>query len=209
MPSLQHLVPFLLATIVFAYLPGPGMLYAAAQTMARGRAGGLMASLGLHLGGYLHVALAAFGLAAALHYVPSLYLAVKLAGAAYLVWVGLGLLRRSVAAGEMLALPAAGPRRAFLQSVTVEMLNPKTAIFFVAFLPQFVDPAAALPVWAQLLLLGTLVNLCFSSADVAVTLAAAAVLRRLRRTGAAQRVVGAMGGSLLIGLGVRLAIARD
>ena len=206
MPSLQHLVPFLLATLVFAYVPGPGMLYAAAQTMARGRRGGLMAALGLHLGGYLHVAAAAFGLAALLHYVPTLYLVLKLAGALYLVWLGIGMLRRGGGPAE---LPAAAPRRAFLQSVTVEMLNPKTAIFFVAFLPQFVDPAAALPVWGQLLLLGTIVNLCFSSADVAVTLAAALVLARLRRAGPAQRLMRWVGGSLLIGLGARLALARD
>jgi threonine/homoserine/homoserine lactone efflux protein len=206
MPSLQHLVPFVLATLVFAYVPGPGMLYAAAQTLARGRRGGLLAALGLHLGGYLHVGAAAFGLAALLHYVPTLYLALKLAGALYLVWLGIAMLRRGGHAAE---LPAAAPRRAFLQSVTVEMLNPKTAIFFVAFLPQFVDPAAALPVWAQLLLLGTIVNLCFSSADVAVTLAASAVLGRLRRAGPAQRVMRWVGGSLLIGLGARLALARD
>jgi threonine/homoserine/homoserine lactone efflux protein len=209
MPSLQHLVPFVLATLVFAYVPGPGMLYAAAQTLARGRTGGLMAALGLHLGGYLHVLAAAFGLAAALRYVPSLYLAVKLAGALYLVWLGIGLLRRGAGVSEPSSQPAAAPKRAFLQSVTVEMLNPKTAVFFVAFLPQFVDPAAALPVWAQLLLLGAIVNLCFSSADVAVTLAAAAIFRRLRRAGPAQRIMRLLGGSLLIGLGARLALARD
>ncbi|MGF1551433.1 MAG: LysE family translocator [Paracoccaceae bacterium] len=209
MPSFELFLAFLAATAVFAYMPGPSMLYTAAQTLARGRRGGLMAALGLHLGGYAHVIAAALGISALFHAAPSLYLALKIAGAAYLVWLGLDLLRRR--AQPQAALPAveAGTgRRAFLQSVVVEVLNPKTAIFYIAFLPQFTDPAAAWSITAQLMVLGVIVNVMFSSADLFCVALAGAVVERFRRSGRAQRVARMVGGMTLIGLGTNLALQR-
>src|SRR5689334_3824590 len=159
MASFDLLLTFTITTAIFAFIPGPVMLYAAARTLADGRAAGFMASLGIHLGGYVHVLTAAAGLSILFHAVPTLYLAVKLAGAAYLVWLGVALLR-SGAPGDA-TVPDAMVRagwRALAQSIAVEVLNPKTAIFFLAFLPQFADPAAGLPIWGQLLILGTIVN---------------------------------------------------
>lgn len=210
MPSAELFLTFLATTAVFAYMPGPSMLYAAAQTLARGRGSGLMAALGIHLGCYVHVAAAAAGLSVLFHAVPTLYMAVKLAGAAYLVWLGVSMFRN--AGGEDAALPGFQPksgRRAFVQSVTVEVLNPKTALFFVAFLPQFVDASAAFPVWLQFVVLGTIVNLIFSTADVMCVFLAGALLRRLRRSGRAQRLARRAGGTLLIGLGTHLALQRS
>ncbi|HZS82033.1 MAG TPA: LysE family translocator [Stellaceae bacterium] len=209
MPPIDHLLPFVAATLVFAYIPGPAILYTAAQTLARGRAAGLMAALGIHCGGYFHVVCAAFGLSAVLHYVPALYLAVKLAGAAYLVWLGIGMIRGGLDASRLPQVAAKGPRRAFVESIVVEICNPKAAIFFLAFLPQFVDPAAALPLALQFLVLGTIVNLTFSSADLVTILLTNAVLRGVSRAGLGQRIARLVGGSLLIGLGARLAVARD
>jgi threonine/homoserine/homoserine lactone efflux protein len=210
MPTTELLIAFLAATAVFAYMPGPAMLYAAAQTMSGGRSAGLVASLGIHLGGYAHVIAAAAGLSVLFHAVPVLYTLVKLAGAAYLVWLGIRLIRQ---AGEAsLAPPRAGSasgRPAFLESVAVEVLNPKTALFFLAFLPQFTDASAALPIWMQLLLLGTIVNLMFSSADLICVLLAGAALERLRRSSRAQRIARRAGGAILIGLGVNLALHRQ
>lgn len=209
MPSFELFLAFLAATAVFAYMPGPSMLYTAAQTLARGRRGGLMAALGLHLGGYAHVIAAALGISALFHAAPSLYLALKIAGAAYLVWLGLDLLRRR--AQPQAALPAveAGTgRRAFLQSVVVEVLNPKTAIFYIAFLPQFTDPAAAWSITAQLMVLGVIVNVMFSSADLFCVALAGAVVERFRRSGRTQRVARMVGGMTLIGLGTNLALQR-
>ena len=100
-------------------------------------------------------------------------------------------------------------RRAFVESIVVELLNPKVAIFFIAFLPQFVDPAASLPIWAQFLILGTIVNLAFSSADVVTVFAASTVMRRLRGDGAGRRLIRLAGGSILVGLGARLALDRS
>jgi threonine/homoserine/homoserine lactone efflux protein len=90
----------------------------------------------------------------------------------------------------------------------VEILNPKTAIFFLAFLPQFIGPAASLPVAAQFLILGTMVNLIFSAAGIICVLLAGALLRRLRRSGSAQRLMQRVGGSILVGLGAHLALQR-
>lgn len=210
MPSPEILLTFFVTTAIFAYIPGPAMLYAAAQTMARGRFAGLMASLGIHLGGYVHVVAAAAGLSILFHAVPTLYLAVKLAGAAYLVWLGFTLMRAKAGGdGHLPAVEAKSARRAFFESITVEVLNPKTAIFFVAFLPQFTDAAAAFPVWVQFLLLGTVVNLIFSSADIVCVFLADAVVVRMRRSSAAQRLLQRAGGTVLIGLGAHLALQRS
>ena len=209
MPHLDMLLAFAAATFVFAAYPGPALLYAAAQTLARGRKSGFLAALGIHCGCYVHVVAAALGLSAMLEHVPELYLALKLAGAAYLVVIGIGMIRNNKAMAAEIALPAAkSPARAFLESMLVEILNPKVAIFFLAFLPQFVDPAASFPVPLQFLILGVIVNFAFSSADIVTILLASALVGRLRRSGGAERLVRILGGSLVAGLGVRLALDR-
>ncbi len=210
MPSVELLIAFFVTTAVFALVPGPAMLYAAAQTLARGRGPGLLASLGIHLGGYVHVIAAAAGLSVLFHAVPPLYMAVKLAGAAYLVWLGVALLRAKEQ--QEATLPRLGPksgRRAFVESITVEVLNPKTAIFFVAFLPQFIDVSGAFPIWLQFVVLGTIVNLMFSTVDVLCVVLAGAVIARLRRSSRAQRLMQRAGGTVLVGLGVHVAFEKS
>ncbi|MBY5933462.1 LysE family translocator [Tateyamaria omphalii] len=208
MPGFDTLLAFLIATAIFAYIPGPAMLYATAQTLARGARAGLMAALGIHIGGYVHVLAAAFGLAILFELVPPLYLALKLIGAAYLIWLGIQMIRTRNA--RVNATPQGGrdPVRAFRQSMTVEILNPKTALFFVAFLPQFSDPGAALPIWAQLLILGTVVNIMFSSADLVCVALASRMSRLLARSGQATARAKALGGSILVGLGLTVALDR-
>ncbi|MDM9626779.1 LysE family translocator [Rhizobium sp. S152] len=210
MPSAELLISFFITTTLFAYMPGPAMLYAAAQTMARGRRAGFMAALGIHLGCYVHVAAAAAGLSILFHAVPVLYMAVKLIGAAYLVWLGISLFRGKQE-GET-TLPGTEPksgRRALFESFMIDVLNPKTAIFFFAFLPQFIDASAAFPVWLQFVILGTIVNVIFSSADIVCVFLAGAVIGRLRRSTSAQRLVRRLGGATLVGLGAHLALQRS
>jgi len=210
MPGTDVLAAFVLAAAVFAYMPGPAMLYAAAQTIARGRRAGWLASLGIHLGGYVHVLAAALGLAALFRVVPTAYLVLKLAGAAYLIWLGAKFLLARTPVDRLPAdLTALSPGRAFWESITVEVLNPKTALFFVAFLPQFADPSAALPVWLQLLVLGTVVNLMFSSADVCCVLLADRVAATLVRSRRLERRARRIGGGILIALGLNLALSRQ
>jgi threonine/homoserine/homoserine lactone efflux protein len=210
MPAADVLLAFLLAAAVFAWMPGPAMLYAAAQTIARGRRAGWMAALGIHLGGYVHVVAASAGLAVLFAAVPALYAALKIAGAAYLIWLGLKLILAPAPMGAVTdGIAALSPRRAFWESVTVEVLNPKTALFYLAFLPQFTDPAADLPVWAQLAALGTVVNVMFSTADVACVILADKVTGALRRSARAAAVVRRLGGGILVALGVNVALARQ
>ena len=211
MPSADILLAFFLATSVFAYMPGPAMLYATAQTVAGGRRAGWFAALGLHLGGYVHVVAAAFGLAILFETIPALYLSLKIAGAMYLIWLGIKMFRSTPNFADLETTPtqpvtAKSTTRSFWESVTVEVLNPKTALFFLAFLPQFTDPAAGWPIAVQLLVLGVIVNVMFSSADVVCVVLADRLSRYLKRSRTA--LPSRLGGSLLVALGVNLALSR-
>ncbi|HAE01431.1 MAG TPA: amino acid transporter [Rhodospirillaceae bacterium] len=213
MSNWDLLLPFLAATVVFALIPGPALLYTAAQTLAHGRRGGFMAALGLQIGGLFHVAAAALGLSALLAVVPTLYTALKIIGALYLVYMGISIIRTRLATEE--AEPGAlngkvrkQGRSAFIQSMSVEMLNPKTAMFFVAFLPQFADPTASFPIWLQMLILGIIVNLAVTFADVAAVFLTNAVMAGLRKGRHTMRIARWAGGAILIGLGVNLAITQ-
>ncbi|KQX16165.1 amino acid transporter [Ensifer sp. Root423] len=200
MPSLEHWISFALATAIFAFMPGPAILHMTAQTLAHGRKAGLLAALGIHIGCYVHIAAATLGLAALLHHAPLLYGAIKLAGAVYLVWLGATML---LGVGKHAAHAEAAKPGVLRDSIVVEVLNPKTALFFVTFLPQFVDPAAAMPMSLQFLMFGLLVNLALSVADIAAVFLASFTLGRL--VGGAGNLVPRACGSILIGLGLMLA----
>jgi threonine/homoserine/homoserine lactone efflux protein len=210
MPATDTLFAFFVTTALFAFIPGPAMLYVAARTLAADRQAGLMATLGIHVGCYVHVAAAAAGLSILFHLVPTLYLVVKLAGAGYLIYLGFRMIRAARATGVASeALPAPkSAGRAFVESMLVEVLNPKTAIFFLAFLPQFIDAAASFPIWLQFVILGTVVNALFTVADIACVMAAGAITQRLSRISSLQRNLQRAGGAVLVGLGLHVAFQR-
>lgn len=210
MPPIETFIAFLAAAAIFAYIPGPAMIYSAAQTIARGRSAGLMAVLGLHVGGYAHIIAAAAGLSALFHLVPVLFTIVKLVGAAYLILLGIRLFfRKDSPRGAVIAGPPKTARKAFFESVAVELLNPKTAIFFLAFLPQFTDPSGTLPLWGQFLVLGMIVNLMFTSADLVSVAMADALVNRIKQSSRTQKIIQRIGGGLLVGLGANLALQRS
>lgn len=191
-------------------------MYAAAQTMARGRKAGLMAALGLHMGGYVHVLAAAVGLSALFVAIPTLYVAIKLLGAAYLMWLGGKMIWSACAFRRETSNPIdpidtteKTGQRAFFESVTVEALNPKTALFFVAFLPQFIQPSSSIPVWFQFLVLGTFVNIIFSSADLVCVYFAGIIVDKIRQSSRLSRLLEGTGGVILLGLGASLILQRD
>lgn len=209
MPSTDILIAFFFATGIFAYMPGPSTLYAAAQTIARGQRAGWFAALGIHLGGYVHVFATAFGLAILFEAVPFLYAVLKFWGAAYLIWLGYKMFTSRVPFEDTgLLIEKKSSRRAFWESVTVEVLNPKTAIFYLMFLPQFTDTSAGMAIWMQLLFLGTIVNVMFSSADVLCVVLADKVTAYFKSSGLANRVAQRLGGGILIALGLNVAFNR-
>ena len=184
---------FFLAALAIALSPGPGIFYVAARSLAGGRDEGLASSLGTGLGGLVHVAAGAVGVSALVLASAEAFALLKIAGAIYLIWLGIRMIRQAghqsqIAAG-MHAVPT-GVRRAFSEGILVEALNPKTAAFFLAFLPQFVDPAAG-PVWLQFLLHGLVSVVLNTAVDVVVALMASrarsmavarpSLLRRLRQ----------------------------
>lgn len=197
---------FAVATLAFACMPGPAILYMTSQTLAHGRRAGLQAALGIHLGCYVHIFAASAGLAALLHHAPNLYLALKLAGAAYLIWLGGSMIFGRKRLGEGCDGEAQARPKVLRDSIVVEVLNPKTALFFLTFLPQFVDATASLPVGLQFFILGVIVNLVFSTADVLAVLFASLLLG-LVGEGRGQRLMPRVCGSILVGLGVML-VAR-
>lgn len=209
MPSLDVLLPFFLATAIFACIPGPGMFYAAAQTMARGRHAGWLSALGLHISGYAHISAAALGLTVLLETVPVLYAVVKLAGAAYLIWLGIKSFRASEPSVNPVTTEAKSYHHALRDSIIVGVLNPKIVLFYLAFLPQFTDGSASLPIWMQILALGFIVNVMFSVTDAGCVLLSAKLTGSLSASPRAIRVAQWIGGGILIGLGVKLAASRQ
>ncbi|RVT92013.1 LysE family translocator [Rhodovarius crocodyli] len=208
MIEIGQLALFLAAALVLAITPGPGLFYVAARSLAGGRAEGVASSLGTGLGGMVHVLAGSLGVSALVLASAELFAALKLLGAAYLVWIGLRtVLAARQAPAEIPTGSSVGTRRAFREGVLVEALNPKTAAFFLAFLPQFLDPARG-DVAARFVLLGFLSVAFNTGADIAVAFLAA----RLRqgaasRPGLIRRLRQASGGAM-VALGIGLAFAR-
>lgn len=212
MPDLSQLTVYLAAAFLLAITPGPGIFYVAARTLAGGRNEGIASSLGTGVGGLFHVVAGGVGVSALVLASAELFTALKLIGAAYLVWVGFRTFRSArndaaaALAGAATALPV-GAMKAFREGVLVEVLNPKTAAFFLAFVPQFVDLTRG-GVALQFMVLGFL-SVCLNTlADVVVTFAASRI-----RDGAAARPnlvrrLRASSGALLIALGIGLSLAR-
>ena len=169
---------FLLAAVLLAITPGPGIAYVVARTAAGGRSEGLASCLGTGLGGMLHVLAAAFGLSVLIAQSAVAFTLLKYLGAAYLVYLGIRLWLRREPAAAVEAVTPQGARRALVEGIVVEALNVKTALFFLAFLPQFVDPGAALV--PQLVLLGSICVALNTFVDVVAVFAAHRLLGQLR-----------------------------
>jgi threonine/homoserine/homoserine lactone efflux protein len=204
-PELHSTLLFLAAGLALNLTPGPDMLYVAARSASEGRAAGVASAFGIAAGTLVHIALVAGGLAALLTAVPVAYTAVRFAGAAYLVYLGVRAWLRPSGLAERTFAPASR-WVVFRQGVVTNVLNPKVALFFLAFLPQFVDPArgsAAL----QVLALGLLFDTSGTIVNLAVALGASGAAARLRRSTRAARTLERVTGAIFVALGVRLALA--
>jgi threonine/homoserine/homoserine lactone efflux protein len=206
MPTASTIAVFSLAAVALAVVPGPAVAYIVTQSVDKGRRAGLVSALGVASGGIVHVAAATVGLSALVASSATAFTAIKLVGAAYLIVVGV---RRILGRDEPETAEAvpAGLRRLYTQGAVVNVLNPKTALFFLAFLPQFVDPdrgSAAL----QIAVLGTIFAAIALVSDATYALLADVLAGRIRRTGAAARARRYVTGSIFIALGVSAAAAR-
>jgi threonine/homoserine/homoserine lactone efflux protein len=201
-PDSDALALFAAAALALLLVPGPAVLYIVAQSAEHGRVAGLVSVAGIHLGTLVHVAAAAIGLSALIVSSAIAFSVVKYAGAAYLVYLGVRrLLAREV---PELAPPRDQPlARFFTQGAVVNVLNPKTALFFLAFLPQFVDPERT--VWTQVVILGLTFVVLGLVSDGAYAVAAGTVGRWVRARRQALRYAS---GFIFVGLGVSAALAK-
>jgi threonine/homoserine/homoserine lactone efflux protein len=197
---------FLIAAVVLAITPGPGIAYVVARTVAGGRSEGLASCLGTGIGGMLHVLAAALGLSLIIAQSAVAFNLVKYLGAAYLVYLGIRMLMRKEHVLTAAPVASQGARRALLEGIVVETLNVKTALFFLAFLPQFV--AAGESLVPQLVILGSICVALNTLVDVVAVFAANRLLDSGAARAARARLLTRASGVTMLGLGAYLAFAR-
>ncbi len=205
--SVLHWITFFSAALLLNISPGPDIAFILGQTIRGGTRAGISAMLGIWTGAFLHVIMAAVGLSALLVASSMAFSVVKWIGAAYLVWLGIQAIRSSGgrflegrSEGEAIALS-----KVYWQGALVCALNPKVAVFFLAFLPQFVEPGAG-PAWAQLFLHGVLIIVVAAFIEPVLVFAADRIVRATRRNPVITKWLDRGLGGLFILLGVRLAI---
>lgn len=206
MPELSKLLLFVLAAIILLLTPGPAVLYIVARSLDQGRLAGLVSVLSIEVGNFTHVLAAVFGLSALLLSSALAFSIVKYVGAAYLIYLGLRKLFSRSEAHSVTSAPPQSLRRIFSQGVAVAVFNPKTALFFFAFLPQFVDPARGSITW-QMLVLGCVFIVLAIMSDSIYALLAGSLGQWLKRKQAFWRVERYVVGSVYLGLGITAAFA--
>jgi threonine/homoserine/homoserine lactone efflux protein len=204
-PSLSTYAVFLATAIALLLVPGPAVLYVVTRSIEMGRGGGLASVAGITTGTVAFVALAAAGLSSLLLASTAAFDAVRYAGAAYLVILGVRRLLGSGLDEEDADGPPRTRRRAYMQGIVVNLTNPKTIVFIFAFLPQFVDPDAT-HAWLQVVVLGLSFALLGFLSDSMYALVAGTIADRLRGSKGIARVQRWFGGSVLVGLGVLAAL---
>lgn len=202
----MSLLAFAIAAVVLALTPGPGIAYVVARTVAGGRSEGLASCLGTGIGGMLHVLAAALGLSLVLAQSAVAFTLVKYLGAAYLIYLGIRLLLRKDQGLTVEPIASQGVRGALFEGIVVEALNVKTALFFLAFLPQFVSPSE--PLLPQLVLLGSICVALNTLVDVVAVFAADRLLQSGAARAARARLLTRLSGVTMLGLGAYLALAR-
>jgi len=210
MLDLNSWLLFIVATLGLAFAPGPGMLYVLSQTMSGGKSAGIASTLGASIGGIFHVFAAAFGVSAILASSALAFTIVKYIGAAFLIYLGIKMLY-SAYKGNKTSLPnidkkAPSTKSIFMQGILAEALNPKTAIFFLAFIPQFVSVNQG-GVFGQFILLGMIVVLANAIPDFLIVLFSKPVEKLWKSNYRFRIIQEAASGACLMGLGLFLAIS--
>jgi threonine/homoserine/homoserine lactone efflux protein len=196
---------FLLAALIIAAIPGPGIFYVAARTLSGGRPAGVASTFGTASGGLVHVVAGGLGVSAIILASAQLFAGLKFAGALYLIWLGVRTFREAGNAPP--PIDSIGAKRAFREGIVVEALNPKTAAFFLAFIPQFLEPAAGHPA-LQFMALGLISVALNTLADIIVVVVASTARTNLLRQPRLVQRLRQSSGLFIAGLGISLALAR-
>jgi threonine/homoserine/homoserine lactone efflux protein len=206
MPELSHLAAFVGAALILVLTPGPAVLFVVTRSIEMGRRAGLVSTLGLAAGGMVHVGAAVVGLSAVVAASAELFTAIKMVGSGYLIYLGIkSFLKRGPApANRDAEKPPA--RRIFLEAFTVNVFNPKPALFFLAFLPQFVSPGRG-AIAGQLLVLGLLFIGVALVTDGAYAMLASSIRSSLAQRPGIWRAQRVFSGSIYVGLGLWAALA--
>jgi threonine/homoserine/homoserine lactone efflux protein len=208
-PNAASMGVFSVAAILLLLTPGPAVLYIVARSVEQGRIAGLVSACGITTATLVHVLAAALGLSALLASSALAFAVVKYAGAAYLIYIGVRrILSRTDAAASQLNLPRRSLRRLYRDGFLVNLLNPKTALFFLAFLPQFVDPSRG-AVASQIAFLGLMFTLMGLTSDALYALAAGTAGRWVKSSGHYLRWERYVTGGVFIGLGMTAAFAGN
>jgi threonine/homoserine/homoserine lactone efflux protein len=203
MPEKAAFLTFLVAAFALNLAPGPDMLYVIGRSVGQGRKAGIVSSLGVFVGCWVHILAAAFGIAALLRSSPMAFNVVRYAGAAYLIYLGIRMLAQKTDLTSQ-QLQTESLTSIFRQGVITNVLNPKVAIFFLAFLPQFIDANRGRVAW-QIVLLGLIFNLGGTLVNLAVAYAGGTLGELLRRNRSIARLQRRFTGLIFVGLGLRLA----
>jgi threonine/homoserine/homoserine lactone efflux protein len=204
MPDPATFALFAAASFVLVIIPGPAVIYIVTRSVDQGRSAGVVSMLGVETGGLVHVLAATIGISALVASSAAAFGVLKWAGAAYLVYLGVRRIVRPDEGGDERA--PTSPRRMFAQGMVVQGLNPKVAIFFLAFLPQFADPDAG-PIAPQILVLGIVFTLIAGLCDGTWALVAGTVGPRLKRSARGSRRLARVSGGIYVGLGLVTAFA--
>ena len=209
MMTLHSYLLFVGATIVLVIVPGPDMAYMLARCIAQGRRAGVLAALGFNLGGYVHLTAAVLGLSAILATSSVAFSVVKWVGAAYLVYLGIGVLRSKQGPLVISADGLANRNNGTIlwQAFLSDVLNPKVAMFFMALLPQFVDTTGSHPTF-QILVLGVTVNMIALPINILLVYFSARLTEALRRSPVISARLQKAMGALFVALGLRLALDK-
>jgi threonine/homoserine/homoserine lactone efflux protein len=205
MPDIATLSLYLAAALVLAITPGPGIFYVLTRSLKGGRREGYASSFGTAIGGLFHVVAAALGLSAILATSALAFFVVKYAGAAYLIYLGIRTLMSKDDMPVMETEVVSNNKRAFYQGILTEVLNPKTALFFLAFIPQFVDMNA--PIVPQFIVLGCISVFLNTSMDLIVATLAGPIGYQLKKRATLRKGQRIFTGMSLMGLGVYVAFA--
>jgi threonine/homoserine/homoserine lactone efflux protein len=209
--DLTRITLFLTAALLLAIAPGPGMLYVLARSLAGGKREGVLSALGTFLGGMVHVFAAALGVSIILAKSALAFAAVKYVGAAYLCFLGVRMIvdaRREKTAPDEIAVATAPARNPLWQGVATEVLNPKTALFFLSFIPQFVSRGNG-HMFLQFVTLGTVSVVLNTTADLIVIALAGPLGERIRSSAVFRRRQRTVTGAIMIGLGTYLATSES